>query len=142
MTRVDRAGASELAAGLRVSLWCAAAVVAEIGLYASYRGQDARFHWFTHFLVGGSISLAAMVAVARRRRRPVPNPLAWVVAGHVFAMVPDLLFVAGVAHERWMDLFAGHLTTHFVPGRNLSWYAVFLVALAAYLATLDRVRPA
>lgn len=31
-------------------------------------------------------------------------------------MTPDLLLTAGTAHERWMDLFLGHISTHFVWG--------------------------
>lgn len=61
--------------GLRLCLWCVAAVLVEVGLYLSYRGHDARFHWFTHFFVGASAALVVMAALASRRRRPVPYPL-------------------------------------------------------------------
>jgi len=120
-------------------LWCALAVIVEVGLYASYGHHDARFHWFTHFFVGASASLAGMAVVAWRTRRPVPLPLVWPVLAHLFAMTPDFLFAAGVAHRRWMDLFLGHISTHFVPGRNLTWYVVFAVALGVYLAVVARV---
>jgi len=124
---------------LRVCLWCVVAVLVEVGLYASYRGHDARFHWFTHFFVGASVALVAMAVVAARTRRPVPLPLVWPLLAHVVAMFPDFLFTAGIAHERWMDVFLGHISTHFVPGRNLTWFAVFLVALGGYLAVLARL---
>jgi hypothetical protein len=123
-----------------VCLWCVAAVAVEVGLYASYRGHDARFHWFTHFFVGASAALVVMAAVAARTRRPVPLPLVWVLVGHLVAMAPDLAFVAGEAHRRWMDVFLGHISTHFVPGRNRTWYVVFVLSLGAYLVVLDRVR--
>ncbi len=126
--------------GLRLCLWCVAAVVAEIGLYLSYRGHDARFHWFTHFFVGTSAALVVMAALAWRWRRPVPYPLVWPLVAHLIAMTPDLLFTAGNAHQRWMDLFLGHLSTHFVWGRNHTWYVVFLAALGAYLAVIDRIQ--
>ncbi len=125
---------------LRVCLWCVIAVLVEVGLYASYRGHDARFHWFTHFFVGAAAALVAMTLVAARTRRPVPLPLVWLLVAHLAAMFPDFLFAAGVAHYRWMEVFLGHISTHFVPGRNLTWYAVFLASLGAYLVTLDRVR--
>ncbi|MDP9403385.1 MAG: hypothetical protein M3P85_08625 [Actinomycetota bacterium] len=125
---------------LRVCLWCVIAVLAEVGLYASYRGHDARFHWFTHFFVGAAAALVVMTLVAARTRRPVPLPLVWLLVAHLVAMFPDFLFAAGVAHYRWMEVFLGHIATHFVPGRNLTWYAVFLASLGAYLVTLDRVR--
>ncbi len=123
---------------LRVCLWCVVAVLAEVGLYASYRGHDARFHWFTHFFVGAAAALVVMAAVAARIRRPVPLPLVWPFLAHVMAMFPDFLFAGGVAHEPWMDLFLGHISTHFMPGRNLTWFVVFLLALAAYLAVVAR----
>lgn len=123
---------------LNVCLWCVAAVVVEIGLFASYRAHDARFHWFTHLFLGGSVALLVMTAVAVRTRRPVAAPLVWVLAGHLFAMIPDFAFAAGVAHRRWMDVFAGHISSHFVPGRNLTWYVVFLACLGVYLAVVDR----
>jgi hypothetical protein len=127
---------------LRLCLWCAAAVVVEAGLYLSYRGHDARFHWFTHFFVGASVALGAMTALTARTGRPVPYPLVWPLLAHLVAMAPDLLFVAGVAHRRWMDVFLGHISTHFVPGRNLTWYALFVVSLAAYLLAVARARAA
>lgn len=131
--------AGERSGSLRVCLWCVAAVLAEVGLYASYRGHDARFHWFTHFFVGSSVALAVMAVVAAHTRRPVPLPLAWLFLAHVVAMFPDFLFTAGIAHERWMDVFLGHISTHFVPGRNLTWFVVFLTALAAYFVVLARL---
>ncbi len=121
---------------LQLCLWCVIAVLAEVGLYASYRGHDARFHWFTHFFVGASVALVAMAVVAARTRRPVPLALVWIFLAHVVAMFPDFLFSAGIAHQRWMDLFLGHISTHFVPGRNLTWFVVFLAALGAYLVVL------
>ncbi len=132
--------APENARILNVCLWCVVAVVVEIGLFASYRGHDARFHWFTHLFVGSSAALLVMTAVAVRTRRPVPIPLIWALVGHLFAMVPDFAFAAGVAHQPWMDIFAGHISSHFVRGRNLTWYAVFLICLGAYLAAVDRLR--
>lgn len=126
----------------RLCSWCALAVVVEIGLYLSYRGHDARFHWFTHFFVGSAAALVVLGVVAGRTRRPVPVPLVWLLAGHLFAMTPDLAFTVGsVAHEAWMDVFLGHVSSHFVPGRNLTWYLVFLVAVAHYLRVLDRAQP-
>jgi len=125
---------------LRICLWCAAAAILELALYLSYRGHDARFHWFTHLFVGTSVALLAMALVAVRTGRPVPYPLVWPVAAHLVAMTPDLLFAAGHAHQRWMELFLGHISAHFVPGRNLTWYAVFLLSLAAYLLAVDRGR--
>ena len=38
-------------------------------------------------------------------------------------------------------MFLGHISSHYVAGRNLTWYGVFLVSLAAYLVALDRAGP-
>ena len=127
---------------VRLCLWCVVAVMVEVGLYLSYRGHDARFHWFTHFFVGSAVALVVMSIVALRTRRPVPVPLVWLLVGHLFAMLPDLAFTGGhVAHEPWMDVFFAHISSHFVPGRNVTWYLVFLAATACYLVILDRLRP-
>jgi len=125
---------------VRLCLWCVLAAAVEIGLYLSYRGHDARFHWFTHLFVGASLALAVMAVVTLRTLRPVPYPLVWIVLAHLVAMAPDLLFEGGIAHERWMDLFLAHISSHFVPGRNLTWYTVFLTTLAFYLVAIDRSR--
>jgi len=136
------ANAGRIPAALRICLWCLLAVAVEIGIYFSYRGHDARFHWFTHFFIDSATALVIMSVVAWRRGRPVPYPLVWPVLGHLFAMFPDILFSLGIAHYRWMDVFLGHVSTHFVPGRNLTWFVVFLAALGLYLAVLGRQAPA
>ncbi len=121
--------------------WVAGAIVIEMALYASYQGEDGRFHWFTHFFVGTAFALAAMTVVARRTGRPVRLPLLWLLVGHLVAMAPDFAFLEGVAHGRWMDVFLAHVSSHYVVGRNWTWYGVFLAALAAYLAVVDSLRP-
>ncbi len=126
--------------GLRFCAWCVVAVAVEVAFYLSYRGHDARFHWFTHFFVGASVALLVMAAVTLRIHRPVPLPLVWIVLAHAFAMFPDFLFVGGHVHEHWMDVFFGHLSAHYMPGRNLTWYVVFLACLALYLFAIDRGR--
>ena len=127
---------------LALCTWCLLAVLVEGALYGSYQAHEARFHWFTHFFVGASAALLAMTAAAAATRRPVPLPLVWPVLGHVIAMFPDFLFAGGVAHRRWMNVFLGHLSTHFIPGRNLTWYLIFVVCLGIYLVILDRRAPA
>lgn len=119
--------------------WCAPAAAVETLLFLSYRSHDARFHWFTHFFVGASAGLIAMAGVAARRQRAISLPLLWIVAAHLFAMFPDLLFLAGIPHQPWMDLFLAHISSHFVPGQNLTSLLVFLAALATYLVTLVRI---
>ncbi|HVE45666.1 MAG TPA: hypothetical protein VNA57_02805 [Acidimicrobiales bacterium] len=122
---------------------CVMAVAVELLLYRSYKGHDARFHWFTHFFVGAAVALLAMAVVAWRTRHPVALPMLWPLLGHLVAMAPDILFNFGMAHRRWMDVFLAHVSSHYVPGRNVTWFGVFLASLAVYLVVLDRrVSPA
>lgn len=123
-------------------MWCFWAFVVEALLYLFYRSHAARFHWMVHFLVGASTALILMSLSALRARKPVHLPLVWIGVGHLFAMAPDVLFVVGVAHEQWMDVFLGHVSVHFVPGRNATLLAVFALSLGGYLSVLHRrVRP-
>ncbi len=110
-------------------------VVVEILLYRRYQQGDGTFHYFTHFFAGASFALVLMTLAARRWRRPVWLPLLAVLAGHLFAMAPDILYLDSIAHTRWMDVFVAHNTSHFLPGRNISWYVVFLAAMTLYLVT-------
>jgi len=126
--------------GLRTYGWVVGAAVAELALYASYQGEDGRFHWFTHFFVGTAVALVAMALVAKAKGQPVRLPFVWLLLGHLVAMAPDFAFVEGVAHGRWMDVFLAHVSSHYIVGRNWTWYAVFLAALGAYLLVVDSVR--
>lgn len=127
-----------VARGLRFCLACAVAIFLEVLLYLSYRAHDARFHWLTHFLVGASVAFLVMAAWSWKKRRPARLPVVWLLLGHLYAMVPDLLFRAGVPHYPWMEIFLGHIASHLVPGRNTTWLVVFAAALAYYLFVLDR----
>ena len=69
-------------------------------------------------------------------------PFLWLLLGHLVAMAPDFAFVEGVAHGRWMDVFLAHVSSHYILGRNWTWYAVFLVALGVYLMVIHSLRPA
>ncbi len=112
-------------------------VLAEIGLYASYSVHDARFHWATHFLVG--LAFASLVLLLRLLVTGAPGPrllLLVVLAFHVYAMLPDLLFRGGVPHYRWMDVFLGHVAAHYLPGGDGSWLAVALTCLGLYVGAL------
>jgi len=130
-------------ASLKLCGYCALFVLAEVLLYGSYRHHDARFHWFLHFFVGASAALWLMALVAWRRRAAAPYPLLWILAGHLFAMTPDFLFlVFSIIHQDWMDVFLLHIRAHFIPGRNLSWYLIFLLSFSAYLKVVASLSPA
>lgn len=116
--------------------WCAYAtfVATEVLLYVSYRHHDANFHWFLHFFVGASTALLLMTLWAWRTRRSALFPLTWILLGHAFAMIPDFLFLCcSIIHQSWMDIFLWHLGAHFIPGRNWTWYTIFMACLAIHL---------
>ena len=117
------------------------AAAGEAVLLATYASQDAAYHWLTHLLAGGTAALTALAAVAAVRRRPVRSAPLWVLLGHVIAVIPDVLFADGLAHEQWMDLFLAHISSHDVPGGLWTLYTTFLAALAAYLLSIANNRP-
>jgi len=117
------------------------ATLVELLLLTVYVSQDAAYHWLVHFLTGGTAALIGLTAAAGCRHRPTTQPTLWVLLGHLIAIVPDLLFAAGIAHQRWMDLFLGHVSSHNVPGGLWTLYGSFLAGLALYLLTIARLPP-
>ena len=117
-------------------------------LYVRYAQLDAEFHFWLHGLLGGALGMAAVTAVrlvtSRRRphRRPAVAPWEAGGTGHLYSAVPDVLFLGfGVLHMLWMDVFAFHITVHFIPAPLITLLVVFLLSLAAYgLAMSGRVR--
>lgn len=115
-------------------------IAVEVYLFLQFQPHDPRSGWLIHFFIGVTVGLVGMTVWLVEERRPVPLPPVWILAGHLLAMFPDLLFAAGVTHRHWMDAFLGHLISHRVPGGNVVWYAVFLVALGGYLTFVVRIR--
>jgi hypothetical protein len=135
----------------RVAVSASAVVLVEAYLYYRYAQLDAEFHFWLHALLGAALGLAALtglrLASGGRRRRPSRDgaaPWASSLVGHLYSAVPDVLFmVFGVLHVLWMDVFAFHITIHFIPAPLLMMLAVFLATLAAYgLAMSHRRAPA
>lgn len=111
---------------------------AEVLLFASYAGHDARFHWATHFLVGliaAAVFLSGYLLVAAR---PAPGQLLAVLVLHLVAMAPDLLFRIGDPHAWWMDVFLGHISAHYLPGGDDTWLVLALLAVGGYAWLLTR----
>ena len=124
--------------GLRLGLGAVVPVAIEVELVRTYLDHDGLYHWFTHFFVGASVALVAMAVVTMRRKRAVGYPLVWVLIGHLYAGLPDLFFMDSVPHQRWQDIFFAHVSSHFVPGGNLTWAVILSLALGGYLVAVDR----
>ena len=112
-------------------------VLAEIGLYASYAGHDARFHWATHFLV--ALAYTSLLLLARLAVTGAPGPrylLLTLLGFHLYAMAPDLVFRGGIPHYPWMNVFLGHVAVHYLPGGDISWLLIALTCAGTYVAAL------
>jgi hypothetical protein len=122
--------------------WVSAGLVlaAEVYLYIRYALLGAEFHFWLHGLFGAALGLAALTLLrmlaARRGGDPgqgAVTPWEGGFAGHLYSAVPDVLFLGfGVLHMLWMDVFAFHITLHFVPVPLLTMLALFLLTLAGY----------
>lgn len=114
--------------------------VVEVVAVLAYTSRDASFHWFVHFFVGAAAALLLTAVATLLLRRPLRHIGAAVLCGHAIAAFPDVLFLLGVAHARWMDVFLGHIWSHHIPGGLWTLYAGFLTALAGYLLALTACR--
>ena len=112
-------------------------VAAEVGLFASYRGHEASFHWATHFLVGLSVATLVNLLWLVLKGAPARFQIVSILAAHLFAMFPDLLFSAGIPHDGWMDVFLAHISSHYVPGGAYTWLFVALALSALYAIFLS-----
>ncbi len=113
-------------------------VGAEIAIYLGYNDQQASFHWFTHFYVGAIVALIGLSVWKISTHRTVIWPLGWLYLAHLAAMFPDFLYNFGhIAHREWMDIFLGHISSHYILGRNWTWYILFMFAFAGYLLVSD-----
>lgn len=118
-------------------LQLAVLAVAEVLLFASYRGHEASFHWATHFLAAMTVWAAVNLAVLVLKGAPGRGQLLSLLAWHLFAMFPDFLFSgAEVPHDDWMDVFLAHITSHYMPGGVYTWLFSALVVSALYVIVL------
>lgn len=109
--------------------------------FLRYWQFGALFHYWLHLLLGGALAfgLLALGRIAGCRRRA--DPVVAGLAGHLWSAFPDVLFLsAGILHVRWMDVFALHITAHFLwPNALLTALVLWsLAVLALLLAVLGR----
>jgi hypothetical protein len=77
----------------------------------------------------------------RRRVRGRLAPWEAGALGHVYSAFPDVLFLTfGVLHVYWMDVFALHISLHFVPRPLLTQLVLFALSLVAYTLSADQQR--
>lgn len=110
---------------------------AEVVLFHSYGTFDSSFHWAAHFLVGmitASMFLSGWLLVASA---PARGQIIILLPFHLYAMLPDLLFRAGIPHAPWMNVFLGHIAVHYIPGGDRTWLIVALCAYGGYAVLLS-----
>lgn len=115
----------------RTIVLAAAVVGIEAWLYTQYAALGAQFHFWLHGLFGfalGFLALAIYRMVVGSRLSPWGPGL----LGHVYSAFPDVLFLSvGILHVVWMDVFALHISVHFIPAPLVTMLVVFAMALAA-----------
>ena len=113
-------------------------IAVEVWFLGKYAAAAASWHWYVHFFAGATCALILMAWWSWRHRRAVSFPLVWILLAHVYAAAPDLVIPENIPHKPWQEVFLGHLASHYLPGRGLSWLVVFAIALGGYLLILDR----
>ena len=113
-------------------------VVVEVLFYRQYAHLGAEFHFWLHSLFGAALGIVALTSWQLLRPQNKNTISAWEAGfiGHIYSAIPDVLFIAvGVLHMYWMDIFALHITLHFVRQPILTMLVLFLIALLAYGCT-------
>lgn len=118
----------------RYACWCSPRSCCSVRTCAF----DSAFHWGAHFLVAVALSAVVLCTYLLVAGRPAPGQLLTILGLHLYAMFPDLLFRWGIPHARWMNVFAGHIAVHYLPGGDRSWLAVAVLAVAGYVLLLAR----
>jgi hypothetical protein len=131
----------------RNALGAVALVGGEIYLYLRYASLDGQFHYWLHGLLGWALGLALLGGLRLHARHSARGtwltPWEAVGLGHLYAAFPDILFLTGeLLHVRWMDVFALHITVHFIPAPVVTVLVLFLLATLGYGLAISRRRRA
>lgn len=116
-----------------------AVVAVEVYLFGRYAESGALFHFWLHLLLGGWLGLG-LLTVHRllTRRASAVRPWNAGFFGHMYSAVPDVLFLmVGLLHYVWMDLFALHITEHFLwPNALATGLVLWTLAVLAHGAAV------
>jgi hypothetical protein len=120
-------------------LWWQLVAVAlgEALVLTAYRFTDSLFHWSTHLLVGLTAAAVYNLLVLSIRSRPAPGQLVSILAAHLVAMAPDVVFPFGIPHLLWMDVFLVHISAHYLPGGDVGWLVIAFTVTTVYVAILS-----
>ncbi len=111
-------------------------VVVELVLYVRYAAAGAQFHFWLHGLFGFALGLTVLtVARLLRPRLRLRSPESGLL-GQMYSAFPDVLFVSfGLLHVLWMDVFAFHVSLHFVPAPLITMTGVLMLAVGGETAS-------
>ena len=108
-------------------------IIIEIIFYRQYAHLGAEFHFWLHGLFGTALGVSALT-IWQIVSRKTTSISAWEAGflGHIYSAIPDILFIAvGLLHMYWMDIFALHISVHFIPAPIPTMLGLFLLALLA-----------
>lgn len=119
-------------------------IVIEGYAYRRYVLLGSQFHFWLHTLFGATVGMTLATALQLVRPHLRVPGLAIGAVAHLWSAFPDVLFIGvGAVHQRWMDVFAGHISVHFIPQPIVSSAGLLLIAgLAASLVSAGRRRTA
>lgn len=108
----------------------------ELYIGRAYIVRGTEWHYIVHNSIGVGLGLAGGGVVAAIRRRPT-NGLGWALVGQLASVMPDLIFgLLRIPHQRWMDVFVGHISVHTAPGPLYLGIAVLLLGGWGWLAAV------
>lgn len=119
----------------RSIITAAAVLVIELLIFSKYAGLGAELHFWLHALSGAALGLALLTLWKLYGKPPAPAVSPWEagVAGHIYSIIPDVLFILfGAQHMHWMDIFGLHISLHYVPYPVMASLVLFSLSLIAY----------
>ena len=124
--RSDRAATHWLRLGLLIAP--SLPLLAMLALEVQFGGSQ---HFFLHTLTGWDIGLIALMAATYFGSpwRPLDGFVLLVFA--LWAQLPDILYITGIYHRDWMDIFLFHIALDEIIAISLPALAVLWVVLIA-----------
>lgn len=123
----------------RQQLAAVAVLGVEVYFFYRYAENGALFHFWLHLLLGGWVGLG-LLTVHRLLTRRGSHVRPWNAGffGHMYSAVPDVLFLMiGLLHYAWMDVFALHITAHFLwPNALVAGLVLWTCAVLAHGAAV------
>lgn len=134
------AGGTTPAVRIRRVLGATLLLAMQVLLYRQYAVVGSQFHYWLHLLYGIAVGFGVLAVVAIVAPRiGGRGALTAGALGHAWSAAPDLAFlVLTVLHATWMDVFALHISVHFVRAPLLVALLLAALSLLTWLAATVR----